>query len=194
MCIRDSSLSLSLPLSLSLSLSLPLSLPLSPSLSLSLAPAPSPSLSFSARTKETTLGWGSRHPLRGCGLPRLTPGLPLTFPTPSALHSWTQCFGQPSRSHTGFVWKIALTDRARSHTEWKRLVVNSKCNSASETEPQGKKKIKKIKKTKTRTDGHHGVWLNGVHRTCAETAAVSRGTSHAAATERALSVHHFRGY
>ena len=29
------------------------------------------------------------------------------------------------------------------------------------------------------------VWLNGVRRTCAETATVSRGTSHAATKERA---------
>ena len=35
----------------------------------------------------------------------------------------------------------------------------------------------------------HGAWLYGVHRTCAETAAVSCGTSHASAQE-----HHFGGY
>ena len=34
-----------------------------------------------------------------------------------------------------------------------------------------------------------GTWLNGVPRTCAETATVSRGTSHAT-----LPVHHLRGY
>ena len=37
---------------------------------------------------------------------------------------------------------------------------------------------------------HSGVCLNGVHRTCAETAAVSCGTSHATM----LSVHHFGGH
>ena len=35
----------------------------------------------------------------------------------------------------------------------------------------------------------HGAWLYGVHRTCAETAAVSCGTSYASAL-----VHHFGGY
>ena len=33
------------------------------------------------------------------------------------------------------------------------------------------------------------MWLYGVYRKCAETAAVSRGTSHATTTETALSVH-----
>ena len=37
----------------------------------------------------------------------------------------------------------------------------------------------------------HGAWLYGVHRTCAETAAVSCGTSHASAVSR---LHHFGGY
>ena len=37
---------------------------------------------------------------------------------------------------------------------------------------------------------HSGGCLNGVHRTCAETAAVSCGTSHATT----LSVHHFGGH
>ena len=32
----------------------------------------------------------------------------------------------------------------------------------------------------------HGAWLYGVHRTCAETAAVSRGTSHASAVSTPL--------
>ena len=30
---------------------------------------------------------------------------------------------------------------------------------------------------------YSGVWLNGVHRTCTKTAAVSHGTSHAATKE-----------
>ena len=37
---------------------------------------------------------------------------------------------------------------------------------------------------------HSGVCLNGVHRTCAETAAVSCGTSHATT----LAVHRFGGH
>ena len=32
----------------------------------------------------------------------------------------------------------------------------------------------------------HGAWLYGVHRTCAETAAVSCGTSHASAVSTPL--------
>ena len=31
---------------------------------------------------------------------------------------------------------------------------------------------------------HDGAWLYGVHRTCAETAAISRGTSHATTKQR----------